>query len=144
MKQHLSLLAIFGAVLLAGCMSSGKYVDPSNLKSLTKGKTTMESAIAILGEPSGQTIDGLGHTILTYTYTESTARPETFIPVVGGLVGGADTRFTMATLTFGADGILQNYTYTGSQSGTGMGFAAGVSNQHVDRTIRQPDQNPVR
>lgn len=135
--------AILTACMLAGCASSGNYVDQSNMKSLIKGKTTMDQAVGMLGQPTSRTMVGSGQTVLTYTYSEATTRPESFIPVVGAFVGGADSRFTMATLAFGPDGILTDYTYTGSQSGLSTGLASGASNQRVKGNVRQSGQSTV-
>lgn len=141
--MHSKLTLALAAAALTACASSGVYVDQNNLTEFKKGQTTSQQAIQKLGTPSQRTVDGNGNTTLIYSYFETTARPETFIPIIGGLVGGADTRSNVVTLTFSPDDKLKDYQITGSQTGTGMGLSAGVLNQRIDTKTRTHNQSPV-
>ncbi len=131
------------ATILTACMSSGTYVDANQVSQFKKGETTIDQVEKALGTPSSRSILYNGHTAIGYTYVEATARPASFIPLVGGLVGGSDSRMTMASFVFDENGVLTTSTYTGSQNGTGMGFNSGVHNQKIDNTPRKPEQSPV-
>ena len=71
------------------------------------------------------------------SYAQVTTRPETFIPIVGGFVGGADVKSNAVYLVFGQDGKLMNFSGSASAMGTGMGVASGVG---AARTEAQPRQ----
>jgi hypothetical protein len=60
-----------------------------------------------------------------YMYTEAHARPASFIPLIGPLVGGADSHSNMVMMTFGPDGVLKDWQASESNYGSGTGFAAG-------------------
>ncbi|MBI1308638.1 MAG: hypothetical protein GC129_02110 [Proteobacteria bacterium] len=137
------LTATIFTLALTACASSGVYVDQSQLADFKKGHTTRAEVLQKLGQPSQRIVDTNGNTSLIYSYFESTARPETFIPIVGGLVGGADTRTNIVTLTFGPNDVLRDYSLAGSQTGTGMNLSSGVTSQRVQTTPRQANQNTV-
>lgn len=123
--MRLFLAFLLMSTILAACAAHGREVRQEQLSQLKKGETTIAQAIALLGKPTMRTTMDNGQTVLSYSYLRSQARPETFIPIVGGFVGGADTYSSHAALTFGPDGVLQ--TYSGSEGGVGsaMGVASG-------------------
>jgi hypothetical protein len=73
---------------------------------------------------------------LGYTYIQAQARPESFIPIIGPLVGGADSHFSNVSLTFDRNGVLESYSSTQSQFGSGNGVASGATTG--DRVQDQP------
>jgi len=86
-----------------------------------------------------------GRRMATYAYAEAQVRPETFIPFIGGFVGGTDTRTSTVTMIFDQEGIFQTYTTSESEFGTGMGFSAGTGPGRIENQPRQaPDQRPER
>lgn len=77
-----------------------------------------------------------GQRIIGYTYIQAQARPESFIPIIGPLVGGADSHFSNVSLTFDQNGVLQSYSSTQSQFGSANGVASGATTD--DRVQDQP------
>ena len=59
---------------------------------------------------------------MSYVFAHSQARPGSFIPLIGPLVGGADSRASNVIFLFGPDGRL--ITYHASESHTGMATGA--------------------
>ena len=133
------LLASLLIVALAGCVSTGIEVKPEQLAGFKKGVTTESDVVSRLGNPNGRLIDSEGTTIYTYTYVHAEPRASSFIPIVGPLVGGADSEVTTTTFRFGADRKLLSFTSQQSQYGTGTGFAAGSTQGAADQP-RQASQ----
>jgi len=115
----------------------GAQVSEQQLASFEKGKTTYAQVVANLGQPTSQTTSSEGSRIATWTYFESKARASTFIPIVGPFVGGADSRSNVVQMRFDQAGILEGYTDTASQFGSGTGFASGVHSEPVEDQPRQ-------
>jgi len=119
MKHGLVVGLLCGA-LLAGCMSAGVEVRPEQMSSFRPGVTTLQDVTAKLGPASVQTSLDDGSTLLVYTFVTSRPHPESFIPFIGALVGGADTRSSAAVFLFDAHGILKSAGTTTSNVGTGL------------------------
>lgn len=128
MKRVL-VLAI--ALMLTACAASGVHVDESQVTEFKKGQTSYDEVVSQLGSPTQKTIDSSGNVEISYIYSEYQTRPESFIPYVGGLVGGADTRINTALFKFNSSGVLQDYTFSETAIGTGMNLSAGVSPARV-------------
>ena len=132
MKKVLCLVVL--GIALAACASTGREIKPEQVAQLKKGETTLDQAVAILGKPTSRTMTSDGTTVLGYVYARAQARPETFIPIVGAFVGGADTYGTSVMLFFDKAGVLQQYTASETATGTGQGLASGTYRERV------PDQ----
>jgi hypothetical protein len=140
MKSFRSLLYLSLAFGVASCMSAGVKVEERQLAGFQKGQTTYAQVVAQLGSPTSNTLLPDGHRMIMYTYTQAQARPESFIPLVGPFVGGADARSNMVMLTFDQSGILLSYSSTASQYGVGNGMESG--NKAEDRVPDQPRTTP--
>ena len=138
MKNRYAFLCLF--LLISGCASAGVQVKPEQLAALRPGVTTMNDAISRLGSPTGRAISSDGSVTLTYVYSHTQVRPETFIPYIGAFVGGADTQSNAVSLKFGPDGKLIEYSSSDSAIGAGVGFAAGGSRP---RTSQPTEAKPV-
>jgi hypothetical protein len=79
----------------------------------------------MLGPASVQTALDDGSTLLVYTFVTSRPHPESFLPFIGSLVGGADTRSSVAVFLFDAHGVLKSASTTTSNVGTGL--SSGLS-----------------
>jgi outer membrane protein assembly factor BamE (lipoprotein component of BamABCDE complex) len=112
------------ALSLSACASSGTQVDPATVASFVRGSTTANQVQAALGEPNTMSMLPDGSRVMVYTYAHTQARPETFIPLIGGLVGGADSQIQTASFTFGPDSVLQTSSRSQTQIGTGTGLSA--------------------
>jgi len=131
MKKIAFLLA--ATIVLTGCMSVGVEVKQDQLAEFKKGVTMEPDVVARLGKPTSRIIDSEGGAMLMYTYIHSQARPAAFIPIVGALVGGADSESTMTTFRFDSSGKLLSYTSSQSQYGSGTGFASGRPTAETDQ-----------
>jgi outer membrane protein assembly factor BamE (lipoprotein component of BamABCDE complex) len=118
MKKMIVLL-ILGLTLL-GCMSVGnkQIMDASKTSQIQEGKTTRAEIITLLGEPNHTTSMPNGDEMVMYSYTQSTPRPTTFIPVIGLFAGGADMKGKTLMFTIDKNGILQK-TNKGQMTGGG-------------------------
>jgi hypothetical protein len=133
---------ILFALLMAftsGCTTVGREVTEAQLTGFEKGKTTQSEVIAKLGQPNSTMLMPNGQRSISYVFAHAQARPESFIPIVGGFVGGADSRTTVATFIFNADGTLDTYTHIQSNSGAGYGLSAAPY-QQPDRSQPQAQQ----
>jgi outer membrane protein assembly factor BamE (lipoprotein component of BamABCDE complex) len=137
MHQFLSLSA---ALLLTGCVASGTQVKQEQLSQFHKGDSSIHDVISALGKPNSQSISTDGNRTACYTFVQSTARPESFIPIVGVFVGGADAHTDMTCFTFDSEGILSNYTSTTAESGAGYGFESG-NTAFNDRVASEPQHS---
>lgn len=133
MKHYLITASL---LLLAACASAGVKVDQAKLADFKKGKTTYSEVIQTLGQPTQTTILDDGNKIIHYTYFSTQARPESFIPYVGLVVGGADTENSVVSFTFDQKDILKSYT--SSQGGVGAGTGFNAYSQ--PRKSEQPNQ----
>lgn len=135
MKQTFCLLVL--CVALAACAASGREIKPEQLAQLKKGETTVAQAEAILGKPTNRMVNSDGGTILSYGYSRVQARPETFIPIVGAFVGGADSYGSYVSLVFDNNGVLERYIASQHAAGAGQGLASG---SYRDRVPDQPQE----
>lgn len=119
MKHELALIMLCGTLL--GCMSAGVEVKPEQMSSFRQGVTTLQEVIAQLGPASVQTTLGDGSTLLVYSYVTSRPHPESFIPFIGVLLGGADTRSSAVVFQFDEHGVLKSANTTTSDVDTGLG-----------------------
>lgn len=127
---------------LGSSTSTGVQVDERALTSFEKGKTTIADVVARLGQPTSNMLLNTGQRNIGHTYIQAQARPESFIPIFGPLVGGADNHFSNVSLTFDRNGVLESYSSTQSQFGSGNGVAsvatAGDHLRHQPRKSGNP------
>ena len=110
-------------LLVAGCASAGTKVNPETVAGFVKGERLSEAEQA-LGEPNATSTGPDGTTSIVYTYAHSAIRASTFIPIVGGFVGGADTRSQTVLLRFDTAGLYQGATSTTGSIGVGTNLGA--------------------
>lgn len=86
---------------------------------IIEGKTTKAEIKEWLGEPSGITKDKDGNEVWSYNFSnyESKMRAETFIPVIGGFIGGVDSKHEnrMLGITF-KNGVVYRYSFETANS----------------------------
>jgi hypothetical protein len=111
--------SLAGAALLAACVNSGPRVNPATAARFEPGRTTCAEIIAALGQPGATVWTSDGIRAINYTHVEASARPETFIPIIGPLVGGADARSASYTFTCDRSGVLSSATSAGAQTSSG-------------------------
>jgi outer membrane protein assembly factor BamE (lipoprotein component of BamABCDE complex) len=110
---------------LSGCASVGRKIDQSSADKIEKGKTTKQEVITLLGSPDRITRRANGDTMFSYKYARATAKPATFIPIFGPLVGGANVQHQFFIVLFGADGVVKDYISSQGSTETDRGFATG-------------------
>jgi hypothetical protein len=116
-------IALIGG--LAGCMSSGIKVDQDKVTSLKPGVTTCADAVALLGKPTNSSLQSDGTRSYQYVYMQAQANAANFIPIVGTLVGGANTENTTFTMNCDRRGVLANYSSSQGSSDMGTGLISG-------------------
>ena len=136
-RMVMAAVVAFG---LAGCAASGVQVKEEQLAQFEAGKTTMADVVKALGQPQHQALLPDGTRMLIYSYAQVQTRPETFIPIVGAFVGGADMKTNSATLMFDRAGLLKTVSASSGATGTGMGLSSGTG--VPQRVPDQPKQAP--
>ena len=120
------------AGLVAGCASVGRKLDESAVAKIKKGETTRAEVLKSLGSPDQITRDGDGNVTFQYMYVRATAKPATYIPIVGAFAGGANVQNQMVMVTFGTNGVVEDlistYGATESDSGVATGSKANIPN----------------
>ena len=119
------IFATVFALSLAGCAASGVQVSEQQAQSFRVGKSTYAEVVGQLGDPTTSTVDSTGNRVAMYSYSAAQSRPQNFIPYIGPLISGYDTKSSAVTFTFDARGILTGSSSTQNQMGTGANLAAG-------------------
>lgn len=112
-------------LLLAGCATTGTKVEADQAAQFKPGISTYSDVVAKFGRPQSETLTSNGAKSVVYFYMHTAVRAETFIPVVGAFVGGADSTNNMVIFRFGPDGRLIDTTSSSGQTGTGHNLAGG-------------------
>jgi outer membrane protein assembly factor BamE (lipoprotein component of BamABCDE complex) len=121
------------AVSLVGCGTSGVQVSPEQASAIQRGVSTEADVRASLGSPTGVSVVN-GRRILVYSGSAYSVRPQSFIPIVGAFVGGADVRTSMVMITIGEDGKVSDVQSHHQEQGSATGLAA----QPVPQAPQQP------
>ena len=129
-----------------GCASHGTNFNESHVSAIKRGVTTEPQLIAWFGEPQERStgtggayshpmiVPGVGpvatgatvapapndiaiRTILTWYYGEARVSGKSFIPVVGGFLGGSDSSHKSLTVVL-KEGLVDTYTSSSGGSGT--------------------------
>lgn len=133
--RRMSVLAI--VAIVSACAATGVQITEEQLSFLKPGKTTIEEAVANLGQPNMNMRNPDGTRMISYVYSEAQARPETFVPIVGAFIGGVDARSNVVMLQFDRDGRLMAHTASSSMFGTGTNFSSGVTPNRVEGQPKQ-------
>lgn len=120
-----TLAAVLAAVVLAGCMSAGMDVKPEQTQSFQPGKTTRGEIEAALGRPNVVKNLSDGTTSLIYQHVDVRVRGETFIPFIGGLIGGSDVRTNEVTFNIDKNGLFESTSSATTEQGASMLGSSG-------------------
>lgn len=107
---------IAAVLLLAGCASGGTLVTAGELASLAPGRASYDELVSKLGRPTTSTTAPDGTRIAIYSYERMHTRATTFLPVVGGFVGGTDAQTSWAVCYFDRAGVLESCKITSSRT----------------------------
>lgn len=123
MKQIWMLIGVLATLFfVSACASHGEDIDMDYASTIKKGVTTEQEIIDNLGQPQNIGLDGHGNKIMTYVYAKSQAKAESFIPVVGSLVGGADTESkSLVVIVDSSTGIVKDFAVNSSKTETKTG-----------------------
>lgn len=121
----MKLIAALLCLLLSACATVGREVTKDQLGGLEKGKTTAAEVMQRIGPPTTTITSQDGRSTLIYVFAHAQARPESFIPFVGALIGGTDVRSSTVRFVFNKDGTLDDFTHATSSTGAGYGLSAG-------------------
>jgi outer membrane protein assembly factor BamE (lipoprotein component of BamABCDE complex) len=124
-KMKIKIITIIGLItVLSACNMANignKRLEQVNLESFSedviKGNLSKDDVKEILGNPSTVSVSSVGKTIWMYSLITSKADATLFIPIVGGLIGGVNSKSRMVTVTF-EDGIAQEVTVVESNAST--------------------------
>jgi len=106
-------------------MSMGRRIDMTAVSKIQKGETTRAQVLELLGAPDGSSRDGDGQVTYSYGYHRIASRPENYIPLVGGLVGGYDSQHQGVFVTFDRNDIVSNVVASSGGMEAGMNASAG-------------------
>lgn len=120
------------AALLSGCVTMGLEVTEDELKQLPVG-TPHSEIVQKLGRPTAAGATRTGHRTLIYTFAQAQPHYESFIPLIGHLLGGAESRSSYAILELDDENKLVAYRVMSSSAAAATGFGAGRY-QEPDRT----------
>lgn len=136
MKRTLILLACI--VIASGCATVGRKLDENTVASIRKGETTRDQVLKLLGSPEQVSRNADGEVTFQYLYSRATAKPETFIPFVGMIAGGANVQSQNVVVTFRPDGIVKDVvsTYGATETGIGASAAGKARMQEVEGNKR--------
>src|SRR6266567_7253821 len=113
MKQGLKLItAVVLAGLLIGCASMGRNFDESKVSQIKKSETTEAELVQMFGAPEHRTLNSEGQTILTWMYSQSNVKGQSFIPFAGPFMGGTDTKMKSLNVTLLNDKVV-SFSSTG-------------------------------
>lgn len=140
MKTILSIVTL--AAVCIGCVSTGRPIDSSKLSQVKRGESSRTDVESLLGHPQSimqsEGPDGT-ETMLLYQYLFASPRGESFIPIVGAFVGGANTRLQTATITIGKDGKVSKIA--SSFGADEMKTGVAVNMPSTNATPRTPQQS---
>ena len=116
--------AFMMTVVLGGCAASGVQVTEQQAQSFQVGKTTYPEVVAALGEPTTVNSSSTGNRTAVYSYSAVASRPQNFIPYIGPLVSGYDTKSSAVTFVFDSKGVLRETSSSQNNMGSGANLAA--------------------
>ena len=116
--------AVMMTAVLGGCAASGVQVTEQQAQSFQVGKTTYPEVVAALGEPTTVNSSSNGNRVAVYSYSSVASRPQNFIPYIGPLVSGYDTKSSAVTFVFDSKSVLREMTSSQNNMGSGANIAA--------------------
>ena len=115
---------LFIAVIISGCVSSGRQLDPDKVSQIKKGDTG-QHVLDLVGQPDRvTTTDNL--TVWSYSFASVTPTAATFIPVVGAFAGGSNIKSQALFVTLGPDGTVVSITSSYGTTSTVMGAGSNT------------------
>jgi outer membrane protein assembly factor BamE (lipoprotein component of BamABCDE complex) len=114
------LLVLILAVSLVGCSSSGKITNSSYVSKVAAVGRSKSQVKEALGKPRSVALTNEGQEMWVYMNANVKRNPISYIPVVGVLLGGADTETTTLRITFDENGNVIDYKTDYVEMNTGL------------------------
>ncbi len=116
-----ALMVFICLALFVGCASYGnkQITEQDTVDKIVIGKSTKAEVKEILGEPSEVIFTDSGDEDWVYLYTRSTTRASSFIPIVGLVAGGVDTKTNTLRLRFNKEGVVSRIGKGQAKGGAG-------------------------
>lgn len=121
-KMKKMSVLMFVSVLFLGCTTMGHRIDQASIEKIKKGQTTKKEVLQWMGSPYQVSNDGNGNTTFFYMYSNYAPKPQTFIPILGALVGGSNMENQSVMVFFGTDGVVKDITSSTGSTEVGMGL----------------------
>jgi len=123
------VLLCVAITLIGGCAVSGttgnQKLTQDNVSKITKGVTTRDQVVTLLGQPDYVTMMPDGRRSLIYSGTQSNGNYSgtmiQAVPIVGGLIPVTNTdtmRNTTLQIMLSADNVVEDYQYSDNTSET--------------------------
>jgi outer membrane protein assembly factor BamE (lipoprotein component of BamABCDE complex) len=105
---HKGIILAVGGMVLFGCTTVGneRIMREKIVSQIKPGISTKAEVKALVGNPAKVSTD-TNEEVWDYDYTISEVRVATFIPVIGTLIGGANTETYTLTIRFTKGGIVK-------------------------------------
>ncbi|MEM9470194.1 MAG: hypothetical protein AAF988_08525 [Pseudomonadota bacterium] len=97
---------------LSACGSTGVKINKDQVTHYKVGVTSYDQVLSELGQPTSRTVDSQGDIHLFYRKSFYTMKPETFLPVVGGHVGGMNSANETFVISFTPEGIMKSSSFS--------------------------------
>lgn len=98
------ILVLMLALVMAGCASSGRQIDPSMIDQIEHQQTTRSDLVSMFGQPTSETVNSDGSAILNWTYA-----------YVG--YAGIGTKVQGLTVVINESGTVESYSKSDSTPG---------------------------
>jgi outer membrane protein assembly factor BamE (lipoprotein component of BamABCDE complex) len=102
-------------------MGNKTITDERAQAKVKEGVTTKQQIQTLFGKPMMVYFTDDNEEIWTYTYTKSSTRKITFVPILGLFLGGTDTQMHSLTVRYGEDGVVKAFG-SGEMTGGGGGL----------------------
>lgn len=106
-----------GALALQGCATTGAGAggaaasEQPDYSFIVKGKTTKPQLVEKLGQPSQSTMSSSGNETLVWESSTVSWDPKTFIPYLGGALGGSNVKSYALSVALDRKGVVTDYTF---------------------------------
>jgi outer membrane protein assembly factor BamE (lipoprotein component of BamABCDE complex) len=134
MKNTIYIIAI--AALLCGCISVGRQINQAKIQDIKPGQTTRAELEQWFGHPS-MVMQTDKETVVSWSHIISVARAETYIPIAGAFIGGADAHSEALTVSLNTNGIVTKKTFFTSAVSTGP-FASQTISTNAPANLKSP------
>ncbi len=120
MKIQYSVIVVLLVLVINGCATVGRPIDPASMDKIKPGETTKTQILQWFGKPDGVTRLSTGEVWFTYTYVKATTNPAAFIPIIGLFFMGTDTESQSLVVMFGPDEVVKNVSSNAMDMQTGV------------------------